>query len=184
MSMTVDEVRGVLTAYRQVIEASWPDLHPDLAGRVANWESASAEALERELQDYLRAASSASSQVRIFWKLLPKYTFGGCNDHFAKDAGLKTSDMIGIDDFDRRLPWVHQAAKYRSDDEAVVRSNHSKLNIVERQRGTTGAITWVRVGKAPIRTKSGVIGVLGAYEILDAKTGHKLLADQNRVKRR
>jgi hypothetical protein len=29
-----------------------------------------------------------------------------------------------------------------------------------------------------------VIGVLGAYEILDAKTGHKLLADQNRVKRR
>jgi hypothetical protein len=88
--------------------------------------------------------------------------------------------MVGLDDFDRRLPWVHQAAKYRADDEAVVRSGHSKLDIVERQRGASGVITWVRVGKAPIRTPDGVIGVLGAYEILDAKTGHRLFGEKTR----
>jgi len=183
MTMSVEQVKGILTAYQQVINASWPGLHPDMAAHAANWPMVSAEALERELKGYL-AATSSSSAVRIFWKLLPGYAFGGCNDLFARDAGLKSADIIGIDDFDRRLPWVHQAAKYRADDEAVVKSGHAKLNIVERQRGATGVITWVRVGKAPIRTPQGVIGVLGAYDIVDAKTGHQLLAAQNRGARK
>ena len=179
MTMSVEQVKGILTAYQQVISASWPELHPDMGANATNWPSASAETLERELQGYLAKSSSASA-VRVFWKLLPGYAFGDCNEHFARDAGLNRADMIGIDDFDRRLPWVHQAAKYRADDEAVVKSGHSRLNIVERQRGATGVITWVRVGKAPIRTPQGVIGVLGAYELVDAKTGHQLLAAQNR----
>ena len=36
-----------------------------------------------------------------------------------------------------------------------MQSPHPKLNIVERQRSSTGVITWVRVGKAPIRTAAG-----------------------------
>lgn len=180
MTMSADQLKGVLAAYRQVIDASWPNLHPAMAANAANWPSASAETLERELQEYVQATSVPPSQVRVFWKLLPGYTFGGCNQHFARDAGLPSATMVGIDDFDRRLPWVHQAAKYRADDEAVVRSGHSKLNIVERQREATGNITWVRVGKAPIRSTSGVIGVLGAYEVLDAKTGQRLFGEQTR----
>lgn len=178
MSMTAEQARGILTAYQQVITASWPDLHPEMAAHAPNWSSANAEALERELLGYVRAASSPDSRVRIFWKLLPAYTFGGCNEHFAHDAGLSSAEMQGIDDFDRRLPWVFQAAKYRADDEAVVRSGHSKLNIVERQRGATGTTTWVRVGKTPIRTSTGVIGVFGAYQVLDPKTGRRLFVEK------
>lgn len=180
MGMSAEQARGVLAAYQQVIVASWPDLHPEMATHAKGWASASAEALERELQEYVRAATSSAKTVRIFWKLLPDYKFGGCNEHFARDAGLTVADMIGHDDFDRRLPWVHQAAKYRADDEAVVKSGQARLDIVERQREASGVITWVRVGKAPIRTSEGVIGVLGAYEVLDAKTGHKLFAEKSR----
>jgi hypothetical protein len=178
--MTAEQARGILTAYQQVITASWPDLHPEMAAHAPSWPSANAEALERELEGYLRAASGPESLVRVFWKLLPGYTFGGCNEHFAHDAGLSGAELLGHDDFDRRLPWVYQAAKYRADDEAVVHSGHSRLNIVERQRSATGGITWVRVGKAPIRASTGVIGVLGAYEMLDPKTGRRLFIEKNR----
>ncbi len=178
MTRSTEEALGILAAYQRVTAASWPDLHPEMTAQAATWASANGEALERALADYLRAASSPTCAVRIFWKLLPRYTFGGCNDRFARDAGLSIAELLGLDDFDRRLPWVFQAAKYRADDEAVVRSGHAKLNIVERQRGATGEITWVRVGKAPIRTPTGIIGVLGAYEILDAKTGQRLFGEQ------
>ena len=180
MGMTVEQTRGVLAAYQQVIVASWPNLHPDMAANAKAWSTEPLAALERELQGYLQAASNAPSPVRVFWKLLPGYTFGGCNEHFARDGGLTVADMIGHDDFDKRLPWAHQAAKYRSDDEAVVKSGQARLDIVERQREASGQITWVRVGKTPIRTAAGVIGVLGAYEVLDAKTGHKLFAEKSR----
>jgi PAS domain-containing protein len=180
MSMNAEQARGVLAAYQQVIVASWPTLHPEMAAKAKAWATAAPEALERELQDYLRIAANAASPVRVFWKLLPGYIFGGCNEGFARDAGLTVADMIGHDDFDKRLPWVHQAAKYRADDEAVVKSGQARLDIVERQREATGQITWVRVGKTPIRTAAGVIGVLGAYEVLDAKTGHKLFAEKSR----
>jgi hypothetical protein len=178
--MTAECARAVLAAYREVMAASWPNLHPDMTERSAHWPSASAEALERELQGYLHAASAPDCPVRVFWKLTPGYTFGGCNEHFARDAGMPSAELLGRDDFDRRLPWVHQAAKYRLDDEAVVHSGRAKLNIVERQRAATGAITWVRVGKAPIRTAAGVIGVLGMYEVLDPAAGRRAFTEQSR----
>ena len=52
---------------------------------------------------------------------------------FAKDAGLTVSELVGTDDFDKRLPWRHQAAKYRRDDEGVVKSGKANLDIVERE---------------------------------------------------
>jgi hypothetical protein len=92
-------------------------------------------------------------------------------------------DLIGLEDFDRRLPWGHQAAKYRLDDEAVFKSGTPKLDILERQQSSTG-ITWVRAGKAPIRRSAGeVIGIFGMYELLDSEAGRKLFAARN-LKRR
>ena len=89
----------------------------------------------------------------------------------------------GIDDFDKRLPWGHQAAKYRLDDESVFESSTPKLDILERQQSAAG-ITWVRAGKAPIRKPAGdVIGILGMYELLDSEEGRKLYAARN-LKRR
>lgn len=183
MSADADQTRAVLLAYQRVMNASWPTLHPEMAERSHQWASASAEALEAELQSYLRQASDPRCPVRVFWKLGPRFTFAGCNEHFARDAGMPRAELLGRDDFDPKLPWVHQAAKYRVDDEAVFTSGVPKLDIIERQRGATGAITWVRAGKAPIRTPQEAIGILGMYEMLDSATGHRLFAEQSRRSR-
>jgi PAS domain-containing protein len=178
MNPGAPELRALLGAYRQVMEASWPELHPSMAKRSGRWPSASEAELQAELAGYLREASQPSCQVRLFWKLGPRFVFGGCNERFAREAGVPSAELVGLDDFDRRLPWVHQAAKYRADDEAVYQSGEPKLDILERQQSAAG-ITWVRAGKAPIRLASGAVtGVLGMYEVLDSATGRKVFGEQ------
>ena len=179
LSANADETRAVLMAYQSVMTASWPTLHPEMAGRSQFWASASAETLEAELQSYVAQASDPQGTVRLFWKIGPSFTFAGCNDQFARDAGMPKGVLLGKDDFDPKLPWKHQAAKYRIDDEAVVAAGTPKLDIIERQRGTSGTITWVRAGKAPIRTAQAIIGILGMYEVLDDATGRRLFAEQS-----
>lgn len=181
--MSADQTRAVLSAYQLVMTASWPTLHPEMTERASHWASASAETLEAELQSYVRHASDPRCPVRVFWKLGERFTFAGCNEHFARDAGMPAAVLLGKDDFDPKLPWVRQAAKYRDDDEAVFKSGTPKLDIIERQRGTSGAITWVRAGKAPIRTARETIGILGMYEVLDDATGRRLFAEQSKRQR-
>ena len=184
MNVGREEIRAVLTAYRQVMEASWPNLHPTMGGRSPRWAGASETDLRAELADYVHEASMPSCRVRVFWKLGSSFVFGGCNEHFARDAGIPTAELVGLDDFDARLPWVLQAAKYRADDEEVVSSGTAKLDILERQKSAAG-ITWVRAGKAPIWPAGGiVIGLLGMYEVLDSATGTKLFAERNFQRKR
>ena len=175
-----DVLRGVLGAYKTVMEASWPELHPTMKDRSSQWGKAGADQLKAELQDYLKASADSDKHVRVFWKLGTAFKFGGVNALFARDAGFANpADMVGLDDFDRRLPWTHQAAKYRQDDEEVYKSGQPKLDILERQQSKTG-ITWVRAGKAPIRKSNrDVVGILGMYELLDAETGRKQFAERN-----
>src|ERR1041384_821470 len=183
MTPTVDELRAILAAYKQVKDASWPKLHPAMAERAAHWPGASAAELQAEITNYLAESAAPGVNVRVFWKLCPKFLFGGCNQLFARDAGFPDpATMVGLDDFDPRLPWRHQAAKYRADDESVFKSGHANLDIMERQQSSTG-ITWVRAGKAPIRTATGVVGILGMYEVLDAETGRKLFAERHNKKK-
>ncbi len=177
--MGTDEIRATLAAYQQVMAASWPDLHPAMADRSRRWAATTEDALRAELAGYLAEAAPPRSQVRVFWKTGPKLQFAGCNQLFARDAGFaRIDDLIGLDDFDKRLPWGHQAAKYRADDQNVIKQGTAR-DILERQQSATG-ITWVHVGKAPIRLADGMaIGVLGMYEILDAETGRRLFAERN-----
>jgi hypothetical protein len=177
--MGTDEIRGVLAAYKEVMEASWPDLHPELEQRSRRWAQASEAELQFELENYLRDSARPNSRVRIFWKLGDKFRFAGCNLLFARDAGLpETATLLGWDDFDGRLPWVRQAPKYRADDEQVYRSGRPKLDIVERQDQTEGT-HWLRVGKTPIRNVAGqVVGLLGMYEVLTSEVGRRLYAER------
>jgi hypothetical protein len=182
MSTRAEELRAILAAYREVKSASWPALHPGMAKGVPHWPFASEADLRTELQGYLAEASRSDCPVRVFWKLGPRFLFDGCNEHFAHDAGLPAvADLIGLDDFSPKLPWQAQAAKYRADDKQVVDSGKAMLDILERQTSGTGAVQWVRVGKAPIRTGAGqAIGLLGMYELLDEKTAQKLFFERSR----
>lgn len=153
-----------------------------MAKRSARWPGASESELQAELAEYVKEASAPTCPVRVFWKLGPKYAFGGCNDHFASDAGLPAAELVGLDDFDKRLPWQAQAMKYRADDKEVFTGGKPKLDILERQTGTSGAVIWVRVGKTPIRTAAGtVVGILGMYEVLDDKAAQKLFFERSRA---
>ena len=175
MENSADELRAILSAYHKVAAASWPDLNPDMTSRAARWSSAAAGELRAELDGYLREVAPPRSNVRVMWKTGPKYLFGGCNELFAKDAGLTSAELIGTDDFDKRLPWRHQAAKYRRDDETVVKTGNANLDIIERQESSAGEMTWVRAGKAPLKGADGtVFGLLAMYEIVDAATGRAL----------
>jgi hypothetical protein len=80
-----------------------------------------------------------------------------------------------MDDFDKRLPWRHQAAKYRRDDETVVKTGKASLDIIERQESSDGGTSWVRAGKAPLKLPNGTsFGMLAMYEVVDAATGRTL----------
>ena len=181
-----DDLRAILRAYKRVVDASWPELHPGMAGRAPRWATASAEELKAELAQYVKEASRPTIKARLFWKVGPEFTFGGCNTQFAQDAGFSTAEeMVGLTDFDKRLPWRPQAAKYRLDDQAIVKSLAAQLDIIERQKSPTGDISWVRVGKVPIqRPDTTAIGVLGMYEVLDAAVARGLHAQQAPLTRR
>jgi hypothetical protein len=178
MTVSAEHIRAVLMTYHQVASASWPQLHPAMVAHSATWGAASAEDLQRELDGYLQESSQSSAKVRLFWKHLPNYTFAGGNAALARDAGLPLHQLLGMDDFNPRLPWTAQAAKYREDDEAVVQSAKPKLNIIERQRSAAGEVSWLRVSKAPIKIGTRVIGLLGMYGTLEADEGRRLYAEQ------
>jgi hypothetical protein len=174
-------LRGILAAYKLVAEASWPNLHSRMRKSASSWAIGTETQLQSELNSYLSEASAPSCTVRVFWKYAPQYKFGGCNEHFAHDAGFgRAADLVGLTDFDPGIPWRAQAGKYRHDDEEIVRDGKAKLDIIERQTSTTG-ITWVRAGKAPLLEPDGhTFGVLGMYEILDQDAGRKLWAARQR----
>jgi hypothetical protein len=178
-SPSLEDLRAILAAYKQVVDATWPDLHPTMQVHSKRWATASAQELATELAGWLRESAEGSA-VRVFWKIGPKFEFGGANRHFATDAGFADpANLVGLTDSDPRLPWRPQAAKYRADDEAVVTSKTAQLGIIERQKGPTGDITWVRVAKVPIVHADGkAVGVFGIYETLDAATARKLAVQQ------
>ena len=175
----VDELLGVLRAYKVVRDASWLDLSPTMNARAAHWSAMGAGELEAELAHFLREASGTERPERVFWKLGRDLAFGGCNQHFAADAGFaRPADLVGLTDFDSRLPWQRQAAKYRADDEEVVRSRQPKLNILERQE-TPGGMVFVLVSKAPVLLKDGSpAGILGIYGVVDNKRASQIYAQQ------
>lgn len=180
--MSAEELRSVLAAYQQVAAASWPDLHPAMAANALRWPRRSESELRAELEGYLLEANPPRSNVRVFWKLGPQFRFAGCNALFAKDAGMPHEELMGKDDYDKRLPWFPQAAKYRMDDEDVFKSGKANLDILEHQKSSTG-MTWVKAGKAPIKSDDGkVIGIFGMYEVLDGATGRRLFAKREGIR--
>ena len=68
MHTRVEELRGILSAYKQVMEASWPHLHPTMAENSRHWPALGENELAAELAGYVTQSSAGNGSVRVFWK--------------------------------------------------------------------------------------------------------------------
>ena len=113
--------------------------------------------------------------VGVFWKN-KNQTYLGCNQSFAKDAGIASPEaIIGKNDFN--LGWKDIAQKYQDDDKSVIESGIPKLNFEEPLIRADGKKRWVKTSKVPLRNDEGeIIGILGTYEdITEYKSANESL---------
>ncbi len=105
----------------------------------------------------------------IYWKDTHS-THLGCNDQFAMAAGFKNREEV-IGKSDRDFPWHDQAEKYKADDQEVIATGESRLNIEDIMPFKNGKNAVVITNKVPLRNREGtIIGVLGiATDITNQK---------------
>jgi two-component system sensor histidine kinase/response regulator len=151
--------------------ASTTEVHCDGAGKTVRLvgviqditERRQAEEARRNSQEMLRLIIDNIPQL-VYWKDTDS-VYTGCNQNFAKAAGVGSPDEI-VGKTDYEMNWTEaQSDAYRADDRAVMASGQENLHIIETQRQPDGRLTWTETGKIPIKNASGeVIGVLGTYE--------------------
>lgn len=122
--------------------------------------------IEEELSKHQHMLSHILNSIpqSIFWKDRNS-VYLGCNEVFAKEAGLETPEQIvGKTDFE--LPWLEaETEAYRADDREVIESNRPKPHIIETVQRADGTRLWVDTSKIPLNNEKGeVYGILGVYE--------------------
>lgn len=142
------------------------------------------------VSEHIQAANEQISQMRFVLDRVPYFLFWkdkdsiflGCNQLFAETASLeKSSDIIGKSDFE--LPWSDEESyAYIADDQEVMQSRQSKLNIEETQTLNGQEITLL-TSKVPLFNEQGEIGgILGIYtDITKLKNTQKELEEQKRI---
>lgn len=134
-----------------------------------------------EIQEQLRQSNHIVQCVlnaipaRVFWKDL-NLNYLGCNNLFAQDAGLSDpKEIVGKND--SQLSWRDKAEMYQADDEEVIQSGISKLNIEEQLVIADGKIMTILTNKTPLINSTGKIeGVIGTFtDISHIKYAEKAL---------
>ena len=104
-----------------------------------------------------------SVPASVFWKdKNNKYL--GANKYFLNDAKCNIqAEVIGKTDYE--MPWKNtEATKYIEDDNLVMKSGKSQIQIEETQTDEFGNIIYVITSKVPlINIKNEIIGILGIY---------------------
>jgi signal transduction histidine kinase len=104
-----------------------------------------------------------SVPASVFWKDKDnKYL--GVNNYFLNDAKCNSqAEVIGKTDYE--MPWKDtEAAKYIEDDNFVMQSGKSQIQIEETQTDEFGNIIYVITSKVPLlNIKNEIIGMLGIY---------------------
>lgn len=119
--------------------------------------------------------------LSVFWKDTD-LIYLGCNDNFAKDAGIASPEGIkGKTDYD--LAWKREEADfYRQCDREVMEKKRPMLDIEEPQLQANGKEAVLLTSKVPLSDDSGkVIGLLGTY--LDITERKKLEFELNKAKK-
>ena len=100
--------------------------------------------------------------VRVWWKGRDlKYL--GCNEHFARDAGLTSSpEIVGKTDAD--LLWSEQAEGVQERDRQVLASGKPVFGQITPTHTTAGAERILEITKIPLLAADGTVeGLLGSY---------------------
>ncbi|MEZ4221815.1 MAG: hypothetical protein R3B13_12860 [Polyangiaceae bacterium] len=159
-------LRHYAVAFRQIQEHSWPDAEVESSLSDETIGSLADDALVAHFAELLDRLRKRYPSIRVFWKDSNLDYVGSC-EGFAKDSGVGTVEaLIGLNDLSPQVAWIRQGAKYRRDDRAVMNSRAPKLDILERQ-DVEGAVLWLRTSKAPVLSEGKVIGMIGAYDIID-----------------
>jgi len=136
--------------------------------RISELEGAEAERqkAERDLHKFRRMLQLVldSVPVRVFWKDRNSI-YLGCNQVFAKDAGINSPDQI-VGKTDYELAWKREEADFfRECDRRVMESDLAEYHIIEPQLQADGAQAWLDTNKVPLHDSEGrVVGILGTYE--------------------
>ncbi len=126
-----------------------------------------------EREAALEELKKSQEMLRLVLKTIPQSVFWkdknsvylGCNDSFAKIAGVNTpEDIVGKTDYD--LAWLREEAEqYRELDKRVIETGESIFGIVESVHIATGEVLWVETTKVPLYDAQGkIIGVLGTLQ--------------------
>ncbi|MDO8939032.1 MAG: PAS domain S-box protein [Methylicorpusculum sp.] len=101
--------------------------------------------------------------IRVSWKD-KDLRYVGCNQLFAKNAGLDHSDEITAKD-DFQLSWKKNAERYHADEQQVISTHCPQLGVEEHQTTPDGREICLRTSKIPLLNNDGtVLGLLSIYE--------------------
>lgn len=119
--------------------------------------------LLRESQQMLKLVLDYIPQ-HVFWKDRNS-VYLGCNQNFARVAGLKTpEEIVGLSDYD--LPWKKEESDFfRQCDKRTMETDTPEFHIIEEQLQADGKQAWVDTNKVPLHDAEGnVVGILGTFE--------------------
>ncbi len=125
--------------------------------------------------DALEQLRGVYPALRVFWKDARLDFLGGCQA-LVRESGVGDIErFVGLNDMHEDIVWCRQGALYRRDDRKVMESRQSLFDILERQ-DVEGRVRWLRTSKAPVFNGQQVIGVIGAFDVIDAQTARHLAA--------
>lgn len=160
--------RAIQVCHQPMPDGSWVATHEDITALAANQqivdERISLQTLIDWVPDYL-------------WVKDTESRFVVANRALAVDSGReKTSDMIGLTDFDLHAPEL--ARKFRAIEENVLRSGQPMIDKEEFIVDASGAGKWVSSTKVPLRNaQDEIIGLVGIAHDVTARKQADILRD-------